>query len=50
MKKLEILVTEILEAVMQGFGHTIVQMCNIKNTNIVNELKVKTKEMDKKNS
>ena len=32
----------------QGFGCTIVQMCNIKTTNMVNELKVKTKESDKK--
>ena len=34
----------------QGFGCTIVRMCNIKNANIVNELKVETKEFDKKNS
>ena len=32
----------------QGFGCTIVQMCNIENTNIVNEPKVETKEIDKK--
>ena len=32
----------------QDFGCTIVQMCNLKNTNIVHELKVKTKEFDKK--